>query len=126
VGVELPKKQLKNNFVVSVPLPSCWEPDQVKLLDPDTSNLLKDIELTVNPTDLESSRKKFNVAIPSHQEIRDDRVLIFFDVESYNPAFVIDLVSVTKGEFEMAPITGENMYDSRYQASTPGLKIINK
>ncbi|MBN2829838.1 MAG: hypothetical protein JXR56_05920, partial [Candidatus Cloacimonetes bacterium] len=126
IGVELTQNNLRNNYVVSVPLPSCWEPDQVKLLNPENLDYGKEIELTENPTDLKSTRKKFALTQPTHLETRDDRVLLFFDVQNENPAFIIDLVSVTKGVFEMAPITGENMYDTRYQVSKPGLIINNK
>ncbi len=57
-------------------------------------------------------------------DIRDDRIMWFFDVRNNNPIdFVVKLNVVTLGEFRMPPTKVEAMYNNDYKASVSGMDV---
>ncbi|HEX9934942.1 MAG TPA: hypothetical protein VGB38_07060, partial [bacterium] len=62
-----------------------------------------------------------------YMDIRDDRIMWFFDFDPYaNKAvdFVVKLNAVTAGQFVLPPTLCEAMYDANYQARKGGGKVI--
>lgn len=62
------------------------------------------------------------------QEIRDDRVMWFFDINKWAPLngeldFVVKLNAVNKGSFYMPGIIVEAMYNNGFRASTAGFDV---
>ncbi len=126
VGIEAKQTVANKNYVISIPLPACWEPDQVGLINGNSFDYGRDITLAEDINGNETNSKKYILTEPTHKEIRDDRVLFFFDLYGSNPAFKVSLTAVTKGEFEMASVKALNMYYGNYNASKAGMKIICK
>lgn len=60
-----------------------------------------------------------------YQDVRDDRVLTYFDLNGYNDkgksqTFKVQLNAAYKGRFFLPTTSVEGMYDNRLRASTPG------
>lgn len=56
----------------------------------------------------------------TYTDIRDDRVMWFFDL-GYRPVdFLVKLMAVTRGEFVLPPTLVEAMYDDDFRALVPG------
>ncbi len=121
-SVEMKQQIHRENYALAVPLPSCWEPDQVELLNRNTINN-QQYRLSDDPNDLGINGIECSQVNPEHFEIRDDRALFFFNLYGSSSAFVVPLTAVTKGEFEMAPLRVINMYYGNYNATKSGLKI---
>jgi uncharacterized protein YfaS (alpha-2-macroglobulin family) len=63
---------------------------------------------------------RFQIGSEDYMDIRDDRVMWFFDL-GYRPLdFLVKLLVVTRGEFVLAPTYAEAMYDNQYRALVPG------
>ena len=61
-----------------------------------------------------------------YEDIRDDRVMWFFDYGSYNgsnESFFIKINVVTKGKFDFPGTKAEAMYDKNYQAYLKGFEV---
>jgi uncharacterized protein YfaS (alpha-2-macroglobulin family) len=60
-----------------------------------------------------------------HMDMRDDRVMWFFDLgRSNNQAiFFVKLSAVTVGDFALPPTSFEAMYDNKYLARAPGQQV---
>lgn len=93
-------------------LPSGWEVQNTRL----KAEMLPDL----------FSSLKLNYE--EYLDIRDDRVMWFFDIHKWEPLyneidFVLKLNAVTIGEFTMPPTIVEAMYNSNFNASVPGQKV---
>ncbi len=69
------------------------------------------------------SKLKENI---DYEDIRDDRVMWFFDYDSYNgsnESFFIKINVVTKGKFDFPGTKAEAMYDKNYQAYLKGFEV---
>ncbi|MFW6035729.1 MAG: MG2 domain-containing protein [Halothermotrichaceae bacterium] len=95
-------------------LPSGWEIENVRLLNRDLPAWMND----------------FNLNHEEYLDIRDDRIMWFFDFEKYDHdyEFVVKLNTVTVGEFYLPPTIVEAMYDNHYKATKAGkkVKVINR
>ena len=59
----------------------------------------------------------------TYTDIRDDRVMWFFDL-GYQPLdFLVKLLTVTQGEYVLAPSYIEAMYDRNFRALVPGQAV---
>ena len=101
-------------------LPSGWEVENTRL----------------SGESLPAWMKKLNLNHEEYLDIRDDRVMWFFDLtqnnykrrgrnnnqQGYN--FVVKLNAVTVGEYNMPPTLVEAMYNNDYQATKAGKKVI--
>jgi alpha-2-macroglobulin len=69
--------------------------------------------------------KRWKVNKEDYLDIRDDRIMWFFDLSRYNSKldFVVKVRAVTKGSFMLAPTLVEAMYDNRYKAMKAGKKV---
>jgi len=75
--------------------------------------------------------EKFSELKLNHEEyldIRDDRVMWFFDIHQWEPLskeidFILKLNTVTVGEFTMPSIIAEAMYNGSFRASVKGQKV---
>ena len=56
-------------------------------------------------------------------DIRDDRVMWFFDLHHGSLDFLVKLLVVTQGEFVLAPSYVEAMYDHNFRALVPGKPV---
>lgn len=83
------------NIVVNVKIPSNFEIVNIRLNKEDKSSIFKDTNFK-----------------PKYRDIRDDRELIFLDINGY-ATFYIPLRAVTKGVSYLPPVITEAMYDSR-------------
>ena len=58
--------------------------------------------------------------IPSYVDVREDRVLIFAEVDPSPKEFSYGINLTNKGSFSVPAIYAESMYDKTVQASSPG------
>ncbi|MBN1408066.1 MAG: hypothetical protein JW956_09760, partial [Calditrichaceae bacterium] len=91
-------------------LPSGWEIDNTRL------------SREANP----GWMRGWNVNRQEYLDIRDDRIMWFFDLPSHGNDFhyVVKLNAVTAGEFTLPPTLLEAMYNNSYRASKAGKKVI--
>jgi uncharacterized protein YfaS (alpha-2-macroglobulin family) len=68
---------------------------------------------------------RWNLNREEYQDIRDDRVMWFFDFPRGNENFdfVVKLNAVTAGEFTLPPTLVEAMYNNRYKATQAGRRV---
>ena len=112
VKVKPTKRNLENveNIALTQVLPSGWEIENLRLTN------------TKAPKWVEDKIKDTRV---SYTDIRDDRVMWFFNHNSNNPyKFYIKINSVTKGEFDLPGTTLEAMYDHDYRAFKKGSRVV--
>ena len=91
-------------------LPSGWEIDNTRLSG------------EANP----GWMKKWRLGREEYLDIRDDRIMWFFDLPAYNDAFdfVVKINTVTAGEFTLPPTLVEAMYNNSYRATKAGRRVI--
>ncbi len=92
-------------------LPSGWEIENTRLSGEDMPAWA--LPFTLNRFD--------------YMDIRDDRIMWFFDFEPYEKwtlDFLVKLNAVTAGEFVLPPLYCEAMYDANYQARKGGGKVV--
>lgn len=63
---------------------------------------------------------KTQVSSPSYQDVRDDRVLSYFDNMNVNQSYTIhlDLIATYAGEYYMPAVSAEAMYDAKISGCT--------
>lgn len=90
-------------------LPSGWEIENLRLSGEALPDFL--------------AGRKVNVA--EYTDIRDDRIMWFFDLEGYERSreFAVKVNAVTVGTFYLPQVTFEAMYDDDYYASRPGREV---
>jgi hypothetical protein len=110
-------KQTRNNLeelALVYMLPSGWEIENIRFFKeklPET--------LTRNVKDHQLNRQKYT-------DIRDDRIMWFFDMKDYNSGeywFFVKLRAVTEGNFLKPPVLFEAMYDNSYTAVKEAMKV---
>jgi uncharacterized protein YfaS (alpha-2-macroglobulin family) len=99
--------QFIENVALTQVLPSGWEIENQRVTGED---------LPVWASDLASNNAVFT-------DIRDDRIMWFFDLSNNPQGFLVKLNAVTAGEYDLAPALCEAMYDANYQARTGGGKV---
>jgi len=69
--------------------------------------------------------KKWVIGREKYTDIRDDRIMWFFDMHENNNTldFVVKLICVTEGRFILPPTIFEAMYDNNYRAVKKGRTI---
>ncbi len=74
---------------------------------------------------LPSWMSKYRVNNEEYLDIRDDRIMWFFDISSYSKSydFVVKLNAVTAGSFYLPPTLLEAMYDNNYRATVAGKNV---
>ncbi len=95
------------NLALTQIIPSGWEIDATRLRGeqaPDWARML-------------------TLGRATHTDIRDDRVMWFFDLSSQPVDFLVKLMVVTRGEFVLAPSLVEAMYDDDFRALVPGGRV---
>ncbi|MEJ2054192.1 MAG: alpha-2-macroglobulin family protein, partial [Calditrichaceae bacterium] len=102
-------KRIEEIALVQV-LPSGWEIDNTRLSGEAKPGWMK----------------KMRLGREEYLDIRDDRIMWFFDLSSYRDKldFVVKLNAVTAGEFILPPTLVEAMYNNSYRASKAGQKVI--
>jgi hypothetical protein len=90
-------------------LPAGWEVENIRL----------------SGEDLPAWSHSWNLHQEEYEDIRDDRVLWFFDFpQDPDPVdFVLKLRAVTAGRFTLPPTQAEAMYNTRYQARKAGYPV---
>jgi uncharacterized protein YfaS (alpha-2-macroglobulin family) len=89
-------------------LPSGWEIENTRL----SGELL--------PTWM----KRWNTGYEDYVDIRDDRIMWFFDVHYDMPLeFVVKVNAITKGTFELPGMRCEAMYDNSFLATKQSIKV---
>ena len=88
-------------------LPAGWEIENIRLLGGKLPEWMKDY--TLNTED--------------YLDIRDDRIMWFFDFDRPRVDFVVRLNAVTVGEFYLPPTSAEAMYDHDYRATIAGKRV---
>lgn len=87
-------------------LPSGWEIENIRLLNEAVPVWMK----------------KWSLNREEYLDIRDDRIMWFFDMWDYKKSydFVVKLNAVTAGEFILPPTLFEAMYNNKYKAVKKG------
>jgi len=90
-------------------LPAGWEIDNIRL----------------SGENLPGWTQRWKLNGEEYADIRDDRIVWFFDLDGSNPAldFLVKLSPVTVGEFILPPTLLEAMYNHNYRASKAGMKV---
>lgn len=95
-------------------LPSGWEIENLRLLGGGLPGWAVD---------------NFYLNQEEYLDIRDDRIMWFFDMNNYDWSydFLVKLSTVTVGEFYLPPTLVEAMYDNNFKATKAGkrVKVIN-
>lgn len=98
-----------DNMVINQIIPSGWEIDNLRVTD------------SKMPKWIEDKTKDVEV---SYLDIRDDRVMWFFDYKGNKScSFFIKVNAVTKGEYDFPGTTLEAMYDNNFKAYKKGYKV---
>jgi len=101
------KNRRVENLALMQVLPSGWEIDNLRL----------------SGDDLPAWMKGFRINREDYLDIRDDRVIWFFDLNRDHLDFVVKLTAVVPGEYVLPPTLVEGMYDSRFRAVEPGKAV---
>lgn len=100
------------NIALTQVLPSGWEIENLRLTN---SNAPKWVEDKIKDTKV------------TYTDIRDDRVMWFFDYSSNKDyRFFVKINAVTKGEFDFPGTLLEAMYDHDYRAYKKGSRVVVK
>jgi uncharacterized protein YfaS (alpha-2-macroglobulin family) len=102
-------ENIDENALVQV-LPSGWEIENTRLLESSRPDWASD----------------FNLNREEYLDIRDDRIMWFFDIHYFSEKsydFVVKLNAVTVGEYNLPSTIVEAMYDSNYKAVVKGKKV---
>jgi uncharacterized protein YfaS (alpha-2-macroglobulin family) len=67
--------------------------------------------------------ESFQMGWETYMDIRDDRVMWFFDLGHQPLDFLVKLLTVTRGEYILAPSYIEAMYDHNFRALVPGQTV---
>jgi uncharacterized protein YfaS (alpha-2-macroglobulin family) len=106
----------------------------VKISNPGTAGDAKNLALTqmvpsgweIRNTRLEETQQH-EADMPQYRDIRDDRVLSYFDLQSgESKTFVIVLHAAFAGEFYLPPVACEAMYNNAIRARVPGKILPNE
>ena len=92
------------NLALTQIVPSGWEIDATRLRGEQTPDWTR----------------SFTLGNATYTDIRDDRVMWFFDLHDRPVDFLVKLMVVTRGEFVLAPSLVEAMYDDGFRALVPG------
>ena len=92
------------NLALTQIVPSGWEIDATRLRGEQTPDWARN----------------FTLGNATYTDIRDDRVMWFFDLNHRPMDFLVKLMVVTRGEFMLAPTLVEAMYDDDFRALVPG------
>lgn len=108
VDQEKPKQNISELALVQV-LPAGWEIENLRLLGgqlPDWCD-------------------QYKFGIENYVDIRDDRIIWFFDMSSYTGSydFLVKINAVTVGEFYLPPTLLEAMYNNDYKVTTKGMNV---
>ncbi len=112
----LPSEDAKEYFYVenvalTQILPSGWEIENLRVLNEDYPSWIK---------------SKQGNSYFDYEDIRDDRVMWFFNFDNYrntSKKFFVKLNTVTKGEFQLPGTKVEAMYNPNYKAYLKGNKV---
>jgi len=88
-------------------LPAGWEIENIRLLGGKLPEWMKNYALNTE----------------DYLDIRDDRVIWFFDFYTPKAEFVVKINAVTVGEFFLPPSLAEAMYNHNYRATVAGKKV---
>ncbi len=103
------KLSIENLALVQV-LPAGWEIENTRLSGESMPDWMR----------------KWRLGRADYTDIRDDRIMWFFDMPAYSADkvdFVVKLNAVTVGEFWLPPTIFEAMYNNDYKAVVPGKKV---
>lgn len=100
------KQQIRNLALVQV-MPSGWEIENLRL----------------SAEELPAWMEGFRVNREDYMDIRDDRVLWFFDLNQESLDFVVKVTAVVPGDYILPPTLAEGMYDNRFHAEVPGKSV---
>lgn len=69
--------------------------------------------------------EQLNLGHEEYVDIRDDRIMWFFDRYQYDPGydFIVKLNAVTVGQFYLPPTLLEAMYNNDYKVTTSGRAV---
>ncbi len=98
--------QLKELALVQI-LPSGWEIENLRL----------------SGDQLPAWTSSYKLRKEDYLDIRDDRIMWFFDLRGQPLDFIVKVNVVTQGSFILPPTVCEAMYSNRYSALIPGKKV---
>ncbi len=89
-------------------LPSGWEIENTRLSEENVPAWMSGLNLNHE----------------QYLDIRDDRIMWFFDLTQSSFDFVVKINTVTSGEFYLPPTLAEAMYNNDYRATRAGKKVV--
>lgn len=105
---------------------------EITIRNPGTMGDYKEMALTqmfpsgweIHNTRMFGGRSVHEKDIPTYQDIRDDRVLTYFDLKANeSKTFVVLLNAAYRGDFYLPAIYCEAMYDNKINARIPGKQV---
>jgi len=99
--------RIVENVALTQIFPSGWEIEATRLRD----------------EAMPSWAERFQVGLETYMDIRDDRAMWFFDLDHRPLDFLVKLLTVTRGEYVLAPAYVEAMYDHNFRALVPGRPV---
>jgi uncharacterized protein YfaS (alpha-2-macroglobulin family) len=78
----------------------------------------------IRNTRLEETEGIFNADKPDYQDIRDDRIQTYFDLEAFRKkTFIVQVNAAYKGRYYLPAIVCEAMYDNTVNANSRGMWV---
>lgn len=99
-----------DNMALTQVLPSGWEIENIRAVNGQYPNWVEE---------------RIRDTYVDYEDIRDDRVMWFFDYNNYNQggqSFFVKINAVTKGKFDFPGTTAEAMYDNSCRAYLKGFR----
>ncbi len=99
-----------NDVALTQVLPSGWEIENIRAVNGEYPQWIQE---------------RMGNTYVEYEDIRDDRVMWFFDFSNYNSTgntFFVKVNAVTKGSFDFPGTTAEAMYNNSYQAYLKGFR----
>lgn len=99
-----------DNMALTQVLPSGWEIENIRAVNGQYPNWVEE---------------RIRDTYVDYEDIRDDRIMWFFDYNNYNQggqSFFVKINAVTKGKFDFPGTTAEAMYDNSCRAYLKGFR----
>ena len=99
-----------DNMALTQVLPSGWEIENIRAVNGQYPNWVEE---------------RIRDTYVDYEDIRDDRIMWFFDYNNYNQggqSFFVKINAVTKGKFDFLGTTAEAMYDNSCRAYLKGFR----
>jgi len=112
------------NIALTMPLPTCWEFSNARVVDDDSSKSTAN-KASDEDTEGNAEQKPVPAIDYNYQDIRDSEISTYFDLgPNASKTFTFFATVTFNGDYYVPAIRTEAMYDANLQAVLPGQKIL--